>query len=723
MMSSDPQPQTEVAAGQGQRQRQRQPSPLALAPALVVEEIDGISLSPIPTSPSPTPATRKQKRPETRLLPSERKTQKVHAHTRVETSTRFMLANFVEQTEGPEHRPDSLESFKSGDETQRTKVLRTISHERRWSYYFKGIRDIFHSPTPQQSLPSLPFHESSHQKDHREALVYHNFQDRANVPVHVCDFKADSAKYSKSTTKVFIDLCQSKPDDVQVRWIHVSVGKGLFQSTLEDIFLHLGPENVDPKPFVQSGTTEWPYPELDMLTFFNRDRFAEKTDAFNFFSEQAPDDKPCKDLPARMSEDLEWRSEQVNEALDFWKMIKADFAYDLDDCFSLGYVDGPKQSRETLDAGRQKLADHPQFEDASLAVSTLRGFNRNGFLVTFSNTTGIDYLNRDFDKYLRLPDWKYIEYEAISVLRHTMRTFESSGTRRWHQKTPEWLLVYLFTEAAVTPHNMRGGRSAIECVSAYRHIMMKLQEDWKKPWKKGQGPKLMHACQELLEELRGYKDVVSRNLKVMRGMRLDVEKLDTSPNKVLNIEGLETPLNSTMATYNVSSSIRRGVSDESRSTEEEPSRSDESPPPDESMTPASPHPSETMQDRVQWAIKVLKQNESDISQLHSKAETIRDDLLKIVTIEQNDLTILADYQNETMLIFAGVATVFLPLSFFTSYFGMNLSTIRDTDVGENYFWRVYGVVALLLVATFLIFILRRRLWKHLQFDRMLQLAT
>ncbi len=41
--------------------------------------------------------------------------------------------------------------------------------------------------------------------------------------------------------------------------------------------------------------------------------------------------------------------------------------------------------------------------------------------------------------------------------------------------------------------------------------------------------------------------------------------------------------------------------------------------------------------------------------------------------------------------------VFLPLSFFTSYFGMNLQGITNTDKGEGYFWEVCGVAGFLIV--------------------------
>jgi len=82
------------------------------------------------------------------------------------------------------------------------------------------------------------------------------------------------------------------------------------------------------------------------------------------------------------------------------------------------------------------------------------------------------------------------------------------------------------------------------------------------------------------------------------------------------------------------------------------------------------------------------------------------------SIEQNELAIVADSQNKAILLFTGVTIIFLPLSFFTSYFGMNLNGIADTKHDESYFWMACGtasfcIVFLLVLFTFRDSILRR----------------
>ena len=61
------------------------------------------------------------------------------------------------------------------------------------------------------------------------------------------------------------------------------------------------------------------------------------------------------------------------------------------------------------------------------------------------------------------------------------------------------------------------------------------------------------------------------------------------------------------------------------------------------------------------------------------------------------MAIVSDSQNKAIMVFTGVTIVFLPLSFFTSYFGMNLNGVIDTSKSERYFWSVCGSVAALIV--------------------------
>jgi cytochrome c biogenesis protein CcdA len=67
------------------------------------------------------------------------------------------------------------------------------------------------------------------------------------------------------------------------------------------------------------------------------------------------------------------------------------------------------------------------------------------------------------------------------------------------------------------------------------------------------------------------------------------------------------------------------------------------------------------------------------------------------SIELNELAVVADSQNSAILIFTTVTIVFLPLSFLTSYFGMNLQGVVDTSHDEPFFWRICGGFATALL--------------------------
>lgn len=60
-------------------------------------------------------------------------------------------------------------------------------------------------------------------------------------------------------------------------------------------------------------------------------------------------------------------------------------------------------------------------------------------------------------------------------------------------------------------------------------------------------------------------------------------------------------------------------------------------------------------------------------------------------------------QSRSVMIFTAITIIFLPLSFFTSYFGMNLTDISKTNHDSKYFWLVAGPTSgSIVLATFII---------------------
>lgn len=88
----------------------------------------------------------------------------------------------------------------------------------------------------------------------------------------------------------------------------------------------------------------------------------------------------------------------------------------------------------------------------------------------------------------------------------------------------------------------------------------------------------------------------------------------------------------------------------------------------------------------------------------------KNQFFQLKTIEQNEMALIAESNNQAILVFTIVTVVFLPLSFFTSYFGMNLKGIADTERNERYFWTVCGSTTVSIVILTLLFGFRRQIY-------------
>lgn len=112
-----------------------------------------------------------------------------------------------------------------------------------------------------------------------------------------------------------------------------------------------------------------------------------------------------------------------------------------------------------------------------------------GFLLSFSPSTGIDYVNQHLSKMTRDPCRNLYSYRLgtkpeevgdtfpekdLSAIAQVYSEFETEGVKKWPQQTPEWLMVYLMTEISSTPHSMRSGYSVPTILDAYDTIVSKL---------------------------------------------------------------------------------------------------------------------------------------------------------------------------------------------------------------------------------------------------------
>lgn len=118
---------------------------------------------------------------------------------------------------------------------------------------------------------------------------------------------------------------------------------------------------------------------------------------------------------------------------------------------------------------------------------------------------------------------------------------------------------------------------------------------------------------------------------------------------------------------------------------------------------------DSARDRIEWALALVEDQDRAFQSLLDDLRLATEALFQLRSIEQNELAIVADSQNKAILVFTGVTIVFLPLSFFTGYYGMNLNGVQDTDKDERWFWKVCGIVAFVIIGGSMMYAFRHRL--------------
>jgi len=71
------------------------------------------------------------------------------------------------------------------------------------------------------------------------------------------------------------------------------------------------------------------------------------------------------------------------------------------------------------------------------------------------------------------------------------------------------------------------------------------------------------------------------------------------------------------------------------------------------------------------------------------------------------------------MVFTVVTVIFLPLSFFTSYYGMNLKDVANTVHDQGYFWKVCGTATVLIVLFTALSAFRHKL-RHMMRSKMMK---
>ncbi|KAI9844689.1 MAG: hypothetical protein M1837_005431 [Sclerophora amabilis] len=503
-------------------------------------------------------------------------------------------------------------------------------------------------------------------------LAHHFFPPVGQIKVHVFDFGPNYSRHTVTTIGNIEEIFGSKPAEASVRWIHAPLGVGVTHSSVEELFLKAGPGPG--KPFVRAGAAGWPNLSDTILEFHSQDYFKEKRDAcillkkYPGLSERLDETLFWGTQDINLWNDMKWRCDHVNIDMSYWNIEQSDMPWQLSEGIVLG-GDGPQDGLKAADRtyAPQMFSQHPFYKQARarLVKTQIRTFHRDdGCLLTLTPMCGVNYLDKDFAEKVKEPPECRIDDESVSALARVWQIFEKTGTSTWPSETVEWFLVYLMTEISVTPHAVSQGFNAPSLHQAYQAIALDLKRRRFEKFERQASVRLVKDYITCIEELSIISDLLRKKVSFLERLRQDCE--------VLESEDL----------------LKRRPSDDKIKTEK------------------------SMVKRVDWALVIVRDQYDNIRFIFDDLQGSMQALFQLKSIEQNELAIVADSQNNAVLVFAGVTTVFLPLSFFTSYFGMNLKGIADTDHTERYFWAVCGAIGFVLIILVLPIAFKREL-RHL----------
>ncbi|RKU47951.1 hypothetical protein DL546_001810 [Coniochaeta pulveracea] len=262
----------------------------------------------------------------------------------------------------------------------------------------------------------------------------------------------------------------------------------------------------------------------------------------------------------------------------------------------------------------QSLTRHAFFKNAHIARNPFRTFHRDdGFLLTMSPAAGVDYLNNNFPQYLQMSREELCQEHIASALAQVFLEFSGTGTRSWYRKTVEWFLVYLITEVAVTPHNIRQGYSVPSLMDAYDAIVHELKERRYDPWQRNETIHLVRAYLICLDELTVLEGIFTKKLDFLRRLRQDC---DVFP----ELQDSNMPDN----------------------------------PPDNEA-------GEKPLERIAFAEHMMEASSSQCRQLGADLRESLNTLFQLRSIEQNELAIMADTQNKAIFVFTAVTICVSPV--------------------------------------------------------------
>ncbi|KAI4282024.1 MAG: hypothetical protein L6R38_003244 [Xanthoria sp. 2 TBL-2021] len=537
-----------------------------------------------------------------------------------------------------------------------------------WRHAFASWRSPLGTDSDQHKLKSL-------------ARFY--FPYRSDVKVFITDFKEQCAQTYECRLPEISRYTTTKPSDVQVRWIHAPLGLGPLHSTIEDLFLHQG---VAGRPFKNLGRAGWPYANVEVLNFWDRDQFQNMRDVYRFLQGNAELTKelnrecwkgfePRKTDGKGLLDDLEWRTTHLGLANDwhtlpgYWEASNSDVPWQITEGLSMpnyGPLDGLQATLWQSD--KQALHKHKFFGSAQLVRDMFRCFHRgDGFLLTLSGMRGVNYLDRHIKRHISESGDAIFDNDVASAIAFVRRQFTESGTQTWHRPSVEWLLVHLITEIGATPHIDRQGCNAPTIEGAYQEVIQQFKRrqyehfDRKSPNEPAELIKDMLTCEE---ELRRITIMSQRREQAFKQLGMDVIDLEREDLEQGNRPEHENELSA----------------------------------------------SEKVQTALQRATRQTQAFELLLDDIRMTLKSVYD----LRSIQQRQGGIITEGQNRALVLITLVQLVFIPFTTLCGYWGMNLEDIRLSSWVQHDFWRVCASIVVTLALSCTVITVLYMAWQKQQ---------
>ncbi|KAL8665085.1 MAG: hypothetical protein Q9202_002485 [Teloschistes flavicans] len=332
----------------------------------------------------------------------------------------------------------------------------------------------------------------------------------------------------------------------------------------------------------------------------------------------------------------------------------------------------------------QFLSRHPSYENAVLVRSLFQCYHREGFVLTLSPLAGIGMVDKRTLQDIQSRPGTRAARDDTSFIGSFMDRYAASGTAGWPVKSTLWFVVMLLTELLTTPRKNSSGIPVPSIQRAYIPTIRDLGQQKSRQtasFKRNESVNLVRDYISCVDELSQIQGVAKRKIEFLDRLKWDCQNIRT------NIVSTDS-----LANLTKSPNERRAASADA--------------------------------DTVQVTVKLIEDAIVYVQKEHAELPEMMDDLksslhdlFQLRTIEQNELAIIAESNNQAVLVFTVVTIVFLPLSFFSSYFGMNFEKTSAILKDQGYFWKVCGSATLVIVAFTLIYGFKQRLYSWIWADR------